>query len=103
MIVRNSGFVPTVCMLIKKNGNYFLLVVGTSNKLVIYNLGNNPLINSPTSFQTINTSSLAPALIDPRGIVSKTICDTTVVFISGLSSNSINRLLFTDLALLQSM
>ena len=89
---------PLDVEVIKKNGNYFLLVVGTSNKLVIYNLGNNPLINSPTSFQTINTSSLAPALIDPRGIVSKTICDTTVVFISGLSSNSINRLLFTDLS-----
>ncbi len=35
---------------VKSDSNYFLLVVGTNNRFVRYNLGTNPLINTPSSF-----------------------------------------------------
>lgn len=89
--------IPYDVELVKQDSTYFLITVGTTNRLVAYNIGTNPLSNSTISFHTIVTNSLSPLLTDPRSVTSKTICDTTVVFICGRTSNSINRLLFSDL------
>ncbi len=90
---------PLDVELIKKDGTYYLFVVGTTNRFGIYSLGANPSLNPPTNIQTITTSALSPSLTDPRGIVSRTICDTTFVFINGRTSNNIIRLLFDSLNL----
>lgn len=82
----------------KQGTDYYMSIVGLSNKLVIYNLGQNLLNTTPLSYLTINTSTLSPAILDPRSFVSETICDTTVLFLSGLNSSKINRLIFPDLS-----
>lgn len=89
---------PLDVEVIKVDSVYHLLVVGTTNRFVRYNIGLNPLTNTPSSYQTIITNSLTPSVTDPRTVVSKTICDTTVAFVAGRTSNNIVRLLFNDIS-----